>query len=233
MKLNAYLSKTGYCSRRKAVDLVKNSKVSINNVIVNNPAYEVKASDIVSIDGKNIYIPENIYLLFNKPRGVICTLDDKFAEKKITDYIEPKFGRLYPVGRLDKDTTGLIILTNDGDLSYRVTHPKFLIEKEYIASIDKALDGKDEKKLLKGIYFEGSMMKFNRVKYLTRDKKTIAIILNEGKKREIRLLLYFLGYRVKRLNRIRIGGIRLGGIKEGRYTTISREKIYSLINKNG
>lgn len=234
MKLNVFIAKSGFCARRKADLYVKAGRVKINNKITRQPWHEVKAGDTVLIDGKKTVLNENkVYLLVNKPKGVTVTLEDKFAARKITDLIPGKYKGVYPVGRLDRDSRGLIILTNDGKLCYQLTHPKFDIEKEYIVWVRGRLGDLAIERLKKGIKDEGDLLK---VKSCTRlalknGNAKLKIIICEGKKRHIRRLLKKAGFPVMDLQRVRIGSMELGNLEEGAFREIDKSAIYSLVFK--
>ena len=139
MKLNLYLARSGVASRRKSAELIKSGRVSVNNEIILVPSREVVGKDKVNIDGKKITLERFVYVAVNKPIGFTCTLKDRFAEKKVTDLVPRSLGRLYPVGRLDRDSSGLVILTNDGDFSQRLSHPSYEAEKEYLGWLSRWL----------------------------------------------------------------------------------------------
>jgi len=229
MKLNLFIAKGGYCSRRKAAILIKDGKVSVNAKTVLEPWFDVSPDDSVKVSGKLLNAEKQVYILFNKPRGVTATCEDKFAEEKITDLIPKRFGRVYPVGRLDKSSRGLIILTNDGDLCHRFTHPKFEIEKEYIVTIDCAVDDSIIKQLLKGVDDYGEILKVRSASIAKTwaSRSQLNVIICEGKKRHLRRLFEALGYKVLDLMRIRIGRINLGDLKEGKLRLVDKKFIYS------
>lgn len=230
MKLNVFIAKSGVLSRRKAADLIKDGKVTVNGKVSREPWLEVKHTDRVSVNRKTLNVEGNVYLVFNKPKGVTTTLEDRFAQKKIIDYIPKAMGRVYPVGRLDKLSRGLIILTNDGDLCYRLTHPKFEIEKEYMVLVNGEI-GKDIIHKIKcGVWDKGDIL---RVKSVSIEDSGVAesrvrVIASEGKKRHIRRLFESLGFSVLDLARVRIGGLKLGKLKEGEFKVVDREAIYEL-----
>ena len=234
MRLNAFISKAGYCSRRKATLFVKDGKVKVGGKIVLEPWYVVKKGDAVSVNGKLLHTESNLYFIVNKPKGVTTTVEDAHALKKIIEIIPKKHSRLYPIGRLDKDSRGIIILTNDGDLCYQLTHPKFEIEKEYIITVEGALDENALKSLKSGIFDEGDMLKVRRyyevkkVGYYT----TLHVVIAEGKKRHLRRLFKALGNPITDLKRIRIGDLRLGELREGSFEKIDKETIYRLALKD-
>lgn len=228
MNLNAYVAKSGYCSRRKAAILIKEGKVKVAGTQVREPWYTINGSQVVTVEGKALAAEKHAYIIFNKPRDVTSTVADKFASKKIVDLVPKSMGRVYPVGRLDLMSRGLIILTNDGELCYRLTHPKFEVEKEYLVSVfgkvaDAALEG-----LKSGLKEGGELLKVKSAAIQSSDAKrsVIKVVVCEGKKRHLRRLFSKAGFSVIDLKRVRIGGLHLGGLKEGRYSVMTREEIY-------
>jgi 23S rRNA pseudouridine2605 synthase len=229
MKLNLFIAKSGYCSRRNAALLIKDGKVTVNGRPVLEPWFEVSDGDAVKACGKLLNAEKQVYILFNKPRGVTATCEDKFAEEKITDLIPKRFGRVYPVGRLDKNSRGLIILTNDGDLCHRFTHPKFEIEKEYLVTIEGDAEETIIKKLIRGVEDYGEILKVKSASISKRwpNKTQLDVIICEGKKRHLRRLFEALGYKVLDLLRIRIGRVNLADLKEGKLRLVDKKFIYS------
>ncbi len=229
MKLNLYISRSGYCSRRNAALLVKDGGVTVNGRIVTEPWVEVADKDAVKVRGKLLSAEKQMYVLFNKPKGVTATCEDKYAEQKITDLIPKRFGRLYPVGRLDKDSHGLIILTNDGDLCHRFTHPKFEIEKEYLVTIKGQVEESIIKKLEKGISDNGEVLKVKSavISKSWPNRVQFDVVICEGKKRHLRRLFTALGCKVQDLLRIRIGRLNLSGLKDGKLRVEDKKLIYS------
>lgn len=231
MNLNAFLSRNGVCSRRKAAEIIKDGKVVVNGKVVIEPWYQVKDSDSIKAEGKPVGRKSHVYIVINKPRGVTSTVDDKFAVKKVTDLIPKKFGRVYPVGRLDRDSRGLMILTGDGDLCYRLTHPRFEIEKEYLVTVKGRADEAVLRKLIKGVKDEDEILKVKSayMEKVSEDKSVIRVVICEGKKRHLRRLFTFLGMDVRDLVRVRIAGLRLGELRDGKFIMFTKKEITSLL----
>ncbi|MBN2452765.1 MAG: rRNA pseudouridine synthase [Candidatus Omnitrophica bacterium] len=229
MKLNLFISRSGVCSRRDAAEFVKEGKVSVNGKVVREPWADVTEADSVTVGGKKLNTEKQVYILFNKPRGVTSTSEDKFAEKIIMEYIPRSFGRLYPIGRLDKPSRGLMILTNDGELCHRLSHPKYEVEKEYMVTVGGEADEALLKKLKKGVEDEGDILKVKSADIYKSwpGRAQIRVVVCEGKKRHLRRLFDRLGHKVFDLIRVRIGRIRLGDLKEGRFRVVDRKFIYS------
>ena len=230
MRLNAFIAKAGYSSRRKAVLLIKDGKVKVSGKIVREPWYLVKDIDAVTVSGRALSTEKNLYFIVNKPKGVTTTSGDIHALKKITELAPARGARLYPIGRLDKDSRGLIILTNDGDLCYRLTHPKFEVEKEYIVTVKGLLDTPSLERLKTGVFDEGDALKVKSYSGVKKkgSQTTLHVIIAEGKKRHLRRLFKSLGATVIDLKRIRIGNLQLGELEEGSFERIDKERIYHL-----
>lgn len=233
MNLNVFIAKSGHCSRRKAAELIKAGKVFVGGKIVLEPWYKVERSDHVKIGSRLLRREECAYIIFNKPKGVTTTVQDRYAAKKIVDYIPAEYGRLYPVGRLDVPSRGLVILTNDGDLCHRITHPKFEVEKEYIAIVKGSLDEKAVNKLKSGYRDGDDMLRARSVSIEKKagDRTTLKVMVCEGKKRHLRRLFLGLGYDLLDLKRVRIGALGLGNLKEGSFKQLDRDVIYGLTLK--
>lgn len=231
IRLNKYIANKGYCSRRKADELIADGKVKINGKIINELGVKVGEQDNIKIEGNilNQFLNNNIkkiYIALNKPTGYISSATSKQG-KSVLELIPEKFGRLYPIGRLDKNSEGLIILTNDGELTNTITHPKFKHEKEYEVVINKIIDNKSIKKLESGFLVDGEFMKIKSVKVYKSKSESINLnlILTEGKKRQIRLMLKNLGFEVLKLKRIRINKLKLENLKTGKWKEIKKHQI--------
>jgi len=224
MRLNLYISTSGHCSRRKADVLIKDGKITVGSKVITEPWFNVEPGMSVKAEGKPLKGEDKVYLVFNKPKGVTTTLSDKFAEKKIIDFIPKSFGRVYPVGRLDKLSRGLLILTNDGDLCYRLSHPKFEIEKEYIVLVKGSLDISIHKKLIGGVSSGEDILRVKSadIKKIRHDEFSVRVIVCEGKKRHLRRLFESFGLKVLDLRRVRVGPFELGDLKEGSFRVIDK-----------
>lgn len=230
MRLNLFIAKSGYASRRKADCLIKEGRVWVNRQRVLEPFLQINSGDKVEVEGKPLKLKDRIYILFNKPKGVTTTLSDKFARKNIIDYFSGKFRGIYPIGRLDKNSCGLLLLTNDGDFCYRLTHPKFAVEKEYLVELKGLLSSRDCQKCRRGLKLDGDYLKVKKIKVLNiREDRTLCeVVVSEGKKRHLRRLFGALGFSVTGLKRVRIGRLFLKGLKAGKYRLLDSEEIHSL-----
>ncbi len=229
------LIESGLGSRRKMADAIKQGRVQINGVTAEDFRYPINpAFDSVTFEGKKVAHAtfRTIYLMLNKPAGIITTTSDEKGRRSVLDIIPEKFKsfRPYPVGRLDKESTGLLILTNDGDLSYKLTHPSFEHEKEYLVAIEGSLKLQERQQLEKGISLSDGMTWPARVRPLrNKGPYNYSITIHEGRKRQVRRMFEALGCRVLALRRVRMGQLRLGELKEGEVREISPEEISSLL----
>ncbi len=226
MRLLIFLARTGSCSRRKALDLIKLGHVSVNAEKVTEPSFVISDKDAVVLDGRPVVLKEKTYILLNKPKGVVTTVADRFAKKTVLDLLPERFKHLFPVGRLDKDTTGLLLLTNDGDLAYRLTHPSFEVEKTYQVILDKNLLAKDKSILESGITLEGKKTAACRI--LKTGATNFQITIHEGRKRQVRRMFCELGYEVIGLCRLRQGPLSLGGLKTGCWRFLNEDEVLFL-----
>ncbi|MBN2483665.1 MAG: rRNA pseudouridine synthase [Candidatus Omnitrophica bacterium] len=231
MRLNKYIAQSGVCSRRHADELIGEGRVKVNGEVVRTPGIQVVPGDQVSVDHQPLRASELVYVIMNKPAGVTSTVEDPFAQKKIVDMVPSRLGRLYPVGRLDKDSRGLIILTNDGDLCQKLTHPRFEIEKEYVVLADGRVPQSACLRFKRGIKDQGELLKVTsvRIQGYRGDQTVLQVIVKEGKKRHLRRLFAYVGYPVRDLKRVRIGNIRLGNLAEGEFKIVDKKIIYGLI----
>jgi len=232
VRLQVFLSRSGLCSRRRAMELVQDGKVSVNGQIVKEPSYGVCEDDKVSFLGKPVTKKEFDYVLLNKPLDVTTTLKDPFAKKTVIDILPQNLKHLNPVGRLDKNTEGLLLLTNDGDLAHRLTHPKFNIDKVYFVTISKPLRTRDKIRLEKGIILEGRKTSPCRIDDIRADhgKISLRMTIHEGRKRQIRLMFSALRYKVIYLKREQQGPLVLGDLKPGAWRKLKSNEIESLKN---
>lgn len=225
MRLNRYLSQCGIASRRGAEQIILEGRVSINGHVMTNLATQVSTEDKVVVDGRPVQAELPIVIAINKPRGYICSHGDTHERMTIYDLLPLKYQNLHHVGRLDKESEGLILMTNRGDLSHRLMHPSMGAEKEYEVVVDQPLHPDVLAKLIKGMMTEEGHARAERA-WLVKPNKA-NVVLKQGLKRQIRLMFYHLGYEVERLTRIRIGwlqlrGLQLGGWKELKPSDVER-----------
>ncbi len=230
MRLNKFLAQAGVASRRKSDELIQMATTEVNGIICNDPAYNVKTSDIVKYDGKKITpIKKKIVVMLHKPKKVITTVKDTHGRKTVMDYV-PNGIKLVPVGRLDKNTTGLLLLTNDGDLHQFLTHPKNQILKDYELIIDGRISKVQIQKLKRGIYI--GEQEYGRAEIIEQNTKksrsNVILRLRQGKKREIRRIMFRLKIKLLSLKRIRFSNLYLGDLLEGEYRILSNQEIKAL-----
>lgn len=230
MRLNKFLANAGVASRRESDRLIQAALVEVNGSIVTDPAFNVERGDSILYNGRKVKVPDQqTVILLNKPKGVITTAQDTHGRKTVLDLIPLKM-RLFPVGRLDKDTTGLLLLTNDGELANYLTHPRNSVPKIYEAEIEGRLSEKDVNKIRKGVFIgEGLFGRAEILSQHTDRKRTIVRLrLHHGKKREIRRIFEFLNYRLFSLSRVAYGELTLDNLKPGTWRFLTAEEIESL-----
>ena len=226
MRLNRFLASAGLGSRRSCEGLITEGKVTINGRVCTVLATDVSPSDHVKVGSKLLRVDPPTYVALHKPRGYVTTLDDEFGRRSIDDLLPRNWPRLFHVGRLDKDSEGLLLLTNDGDLSQQLTHPKHKIEKEYEVLLDKPFNSDLVDKLRKGIVLEQGRGKIERLQIVKPNH--VRVVLAQGLKRQIRLMFAAIGYEVLRLCRTRVGPIRLGELPVGGYRLLTARELHLL-----
>lgn len=230
MRLNKYIAHCGICSRRQAADHVKEGLVAINGQVVTEPGTEVQASDVVTFKGQNVS-PESrkVYVLMNKPKNVITTADDERGRKTVLDMLAGKIReRVYPVGRLDRDTTGLLLLTNDGDLAQKLSHPKHKVVKVYKVTLNRALQVKDFEAIGAGLELEDGKAEVDSIYYYEGKKSEIGVEIHSGKNRIVRRIFEHLGYEVVALDRIYYAGLSKKDLPRGHFRRLSEREIIQL-----
>lgn len=231
-RLQKIIAEKGYCSRRKAEELIAAGKVFVNGEKITTMGYKASDSDYIEVEGNPLNEKQDkVYYILNKPRGVVTTSSDDLGRKTVLDLINTD-KRIYPVGRLDYDTTGLLLLTNDGNLTNYLEHPKNKIEKVYVAKI-KGIPTKEEiTKLCKGVIVDGKKTSKSKAKVLKIDKKTntsiVELIIHEGKNHQVKKMFQAIGYEVLKLKRESISFLTLDGIKSGEYRELSVKEVKKL-----
>lgn len=229
-RLNKYIAHCGICSRRDAADLVKSGKILVNGTVLDNPAYIVQKKDVISYNGKPVKPEENkIYLLLNKPKNVVTTLSDEQNRRTIMDIIKDDISeRIYPVGRLDRNSTGLLLMTNDGDLAQKLSHPSRQVKKLYHVGLDKNLSKNDFEKIMSGLTLEDGPIRVDGMEYVDGKKDEVGIEIHSGKNRIIRRIFEHVGYEVKKLDRVYFAGLTKKYLPRGRYRMLSNQEIIML-----
>lgn len=228
MRINRFLASAGLGSRRACEELVRDGRVYVNNAVVTDLSTQVDPeADIVRVGRKIVRAQSHVYLLLNKPKGYLCTRSDEKGRKTIFDLVPPQRGRLFHVGRLDKESEGLIVLTNDGDFAEALTHPSHQIDKEYEVTVDKPFDTTLVPKLLRGVTLESGRARMESVHPISPTK--LKVILRQGLKRQIREMLWRVGgFNVEKLVRVRIGPLTDPRLKTGYWRPLDREEIATL-----
>ena len=230
MRLNKFLAKAGIASRRKSDELIQMATTMVNGKVCLDPAYHVKKEDSVQFDGKKVIVEKKkIVLMLHKPKKVITTVRDTHGRKTVMDFIPSKF-RITPVGRLDQNTTGLLLLTNDGDLQEYLTHPKNKVSKDYEVYIEGKLNMDQVKKLKSGLYI--GYKEYGKAEILEqkvhKGRSKIILRMRQGKKREIRRIFHRLNKKLISLKRIGFASLKLGNLREGEYRELTHNEINKL-----
>jgi 23S rRNA pseudouridine2605 synthase len=226
MRLNRFLALAGISSRRGAEEFIRDGRVMVNGVVCTDFSIRISSADQVKVEGRLVRTREYIYLLLNKPPDFLTTRSDEKARKSIYELLPRGLPKLAHVGRLDKESEGLLLLTNNGGLAFQMTHPKFKLEKEYLVSLDREFDAADAPKTKKGIYLAEGRAKFDAIVKVNRQQ--VRVVLTQGIKRQVRRVFAALGYKVKRLQRVRIGPLTDPGLRSGGVRFLSKEEVDSL-----
>ncbi len=228
IRLNKYISNSGVCSRREADVLISEGKIKINNQVVTALGTKVNKEDIVIYNGKILKAENHKYILINKPKNCITTVRDTHERKTVMDIIEGVCDeRLYPVGRLDRDTTGLLLMTNDGELTTRLTHPSFGIKKKYVIQLENSIHPDSLKEMLKGIQLDDGEVKYDDVIYGRQqtDRTQLIVTLHSGKNRVIRRTMEYFDKTLLHLDRIEFAGIRKGNLQRGNWRFLDPKEV--------
>ena len=233
-RLQKVIANAGYCSRRKAENLILNKKVMVNGNMITELGYKVSPSDIVTVEGKTLLQEKKEYVLLYKPRGVVTTTKDEHNRKTVLDLIETET-RLYPVGRLDYDTSGLLLLTNDGELANLLMHPKTEIDKVYVAKVKGLVNKQEILKLRSGINIGEFRTSRSGARIISYDKKTdtsiIELTIHEGKNHQVKKMLAAIGHDVIKLKRERLSFLTLKGLKSGEYRFLTVKEVKKLYSE--
>ena len=228
MPLNKYIAHCGICSRRDAVALITTGKVQVNKKIVTEPGFKVSNADEIIYNNKKVFVTKNlVYILLNKPKDYITTSDDPQGRKTVVQLIATATKeRVYPIGRLDRNTSGVLLMTNDGELTQKLSHPSYEITKIYEAKLDKPLTKADFDKILKGLKLEDGEIRVDSLAYAdSKDKSIIGIELHSGRNRIVRRIFEHLGYDVKGLDRVMFANLTKKNVERGRWRYLSEKEI--------
>ena len=230
IRLNKFLANAGVCSRREADEFIQAGVVSVNGEVVNELGTKVKRSDEVKFHDQVVSLEKKVYVLLNKPKDYVTTSDDPQQRKTVMDLVKDACPeRIYPVGRLDRNTTGVLLLTNDGDLASKLTHPKFLKKKVYHAFLDKPVAAADMQKIAEGIELEDGEIHADAIEYADdRDKSQVGIEIHSGKNRIVRRIFESLGYRVTKLDRVQFVGLTKKNLRRGDWRFLTEQEVEML-----
>lgn len=231
-RLQKIIAQSGYCSRRKAEELITAGRVKVNGTVVTELGTKADVEDIITVDNKRINIERKVYILMNKPRNVVCSAKDDRGRRTVVDLIEGVGERIYPIGRLDFDTTGVLLLTNDGDLTNKLIHPSKEIDKTYRVTIEGYANEDQLERIRNGIKLDGvvtspAIVEVSKVNKEKR-KSIINITIHEGKNHQVKRMFNTVGLNVTKLTRIEFAGFKVGGLKEGQYRLLTNKEITEL-----
>lgn len=228
IRLNKYIANAGICSRREADTLIETGVVQVNGKTITEMGYRVKPTDIIKYGGQLLKKERMVYLVLNKPKDYITTIDDPQKRRTVLELVQGACReRIYPVGRLDRATTGLLLFTNDGDLTKKLTHPKYGVRKIYHAELDKPLKNTDLQKITEGLELEDGLIKVDEISYVGNgaDKTQIGIEIHSGKNRIVRRIFEHLGYNVRKLDRVMFGSLTKKDLSRGRWRLLSDAEV--------
>lgn len=230
MRLNRYIASTGLCSRRQADVFIKSGLITVNNKVITEFGTRIYQKDVVKYNGERIREEKRIYILLNKPKDYVTTVEDPHASKTVLNLVRNACKeRVYPVGRLDRATTGVLLITNDGDLTKRLTHPKFSRLKVYQVTLNKGLKPGDLEKISKGVTLEDGFIKADAISYINpADKKIVGIEIHSGRNRIVRRIFEHLNYRIIKLDRVYFAGLTKKGLSRGQWRFLTEKEISML-----
>lgn len=225
-RINKFLAEQGIASRRAIDGMIASGRITINGVVLSKPGYLVQASDAIAIDDKTVSAKrkEQVYILLNKPAGCITTAKDTHGRKTVFDFVTVK-DRVFPIGRLDKDTTGVLLLTNDGELANALMHPRHEVEKVYRAYLDKPFTASDKKRFESGVLLDDKKTARCITRFFRNDPRDVIITLHEGRNRQIHRMFNARGYTVKKLDRVSYAGLTAGRLKQGEWRYLAHKEL--------
>jgi len=226
VRLNKYIASSGICSRREADQLIELGEISVNGKIITQLGYKIKPGDVVKYGNKILKPRKLVYILLNKPKNVITTTRDPGNRKTVLDLVSnATHERIFPVGRLDRNTTGLLLLTNDGELADKLSHPSNNVKKIYEVGLDKPLNEEDLKKITKGVYLEDGKAEVDEIAIVSPDRKTVGIEIHSGKNRIVRRIFEHLGYQVVKLDRVMYANLTKKNLPRGHWRYLTEKEI--------
>lgn len=234
VRLQKFLAQSGVASRRKSEELIAQGKVKVNGKKVTEMGVKVTKKDVIEVDGVPLTKEDNVYFLLYKPRGIISAVSDDKGREVVTDLLPGVRERIFPVGRLDYDTSGLLLLTNDGEFTNKLTHPSNEVEKVYVAKVRGLPTPRELEKLEKGVFIDGRRTAPAKVLIISRDKKTetsiVELVIHEGRNHQVKKMLESVGFPVMKLKRERYGDLDLSGLRPGQYRNLTPQEIKDLMN---
>jgi 23S rRNA pseudouridine2605 synthase len=235
VRLNKFISNCGVCSRRDADDLIKTGKVTVNGEVVTTMGHKVLKTDVVSVDGKELSLVKKVYVMLNKPKDYITTTNDPQDRKTVMDLVgEVETERVYPVGRLDRNTTGILIFTNDGEISQKLMHPSTIISKIYSVQLGEPLQMRHFQKIQNGVTLFDGVMKPDKIAFIDpNDSTKIGVEIHSGRNRVVRRIFEALGYEVVKLDRVVYAGLDKGGLQKGKWRLLTEREISHLKRVTG
>jgi 23S rRNA pseudouridine2605 synthase len=227
IRLNKYLANAGVCSRREADEFIQAGVVTVNGEVVTELGTKVMRTDVIRFHDATVSLEKKVYVLLNKPKDYVTTSDDPQQRKTVMDLVKNACTeRIYPVGRLDRNTTGVLLLTNDGDLASKLTHPKFLKKKIYHVYLDRNVTAYDLQQIAQGIMLDDGEIKADEVQYVDpNDKKQVGIEIHSGKNRIVRRIFESLGYKVTKLDRVQFAGLTKKNLRRGDWRYLTEEEV--------
>ena len=226
VRLNRFLAQSGLCSRREADDFIQAGLVTVNGQIVTARGTKVRSTDEVKFNDEKVQGEKKVYLVLNKPKGYVTSLEDPHADKTVMELVKGACSeRIYPVGRLDKNSLGLLLFTNDGDVTRQLTHPSLEKKKIYQVTLDKPLTRADMEQLTEGITLDDGEIFADEVAYVSENKKEVGIEIHSGRNRIVRRMFEYLGYAVQKLDRVYYAGITKKNLKRGQWRFLTREEV--------
>lgn len=229
IRLNRFIANAGICSRREADNLISAGQVKVNGKVVSEMGYKVKKTDTVEYKGKKLKSETHQYVLLNKPRGFVTTTKDPHAKRTVMELISKACEeRIYPVGRLDKETTGLLLFTNDGETAKKLTHPSHKVKKIYQVELDKPITKEDFETILNGITLEDGPAAVNELALLGEDNKVLGVEIHIGRNRIVRRIFEHLGYNVKKLDRVMFASLTKKNLPRGKFRHLSPKEVMGI-----
>jgi 23S rRNA pseudouridine2605 synthase len=233
LSLSKFLAQAGVASRRKVVDLIEDGLIKVNGMVIKEPGYKINLTDTVIYQGQHIRAQKKIYIMLNKPKNYITTVSDEKGRKTVMDIIGDLGSRLYPIGRLDRDTTGLLIITNDGQLAQSLAHPRFGVQKIYTVMLNRPFAKDDMDQLKKGLQLSDGFIRIDAAGYIAGQTKIhVKVMLHSGKNRIVRRIFDHLGYTVIKLDRTGYAGLTKKGLPVGKWRYLDDEEITALYQVN-